>query len=239
MKLHHMRPEQVQAAAARNAPVLIPSGVIEYHGPHLPIGTDFLIVQSLVDAIEEKTDVVAAPPVMLGPTGSWAGGPAEGEFDFPPEPLFQFVKAELRGLLDMGFRRIYVMQHHQGTDGLEGLCWRRAAAELALEDGRRAGAGWGRAPAAERPQVFGRVRVLAPQAFLEGEDARIPWGHGSLGETAYMLARFPRLCRMENLASAPRADWLQSAGDATPEMGQRWFDLCVESWVRALAAEER
>ena len=31
---------QVEAAAARGAAVLVPSGVVEQHGPHLPTGTD-------------------------------------------------------------------------------------------------------------------------------------------------------------------------------------------------------
>jgi len=234
MKLVELRPEQIREAVKKNTPVLIPSGVIEYHGPHLPIGTDFLIVKSIVDEIERRCEVVVAPAVALGPTGSWAAGPSDGELDFPPEPLFQYVKAELRGLLDMGFRRIFVMQHHQGTDGLQGLCWRRAAAELALEDGRAEGCGWGRRPHNERPQVFGRIQVLAPNAFLKGEDAKIPWGHGSIGETAYMLGVFPHLTKMENLPSAPEPDWLRDSHKATPQMGRRWFELCVSSWVSAL-----
>ena len=235
MKLTEMRQEQIHDAVARDVPILMPSGVVEYHGPHLPIGTDFLIVKSIIDEIDRRCEAVVAPGAPLGPTGSWAAGPEDGELDFPPEPLFQYVKAELRGLLEMGFKSIYVMQHHQGTNGLQGLCWQRAAAELTLEAGRAEGAGWGRLPRDKRPQVFGRFRVLAPGAFLEGEDAKIPWGHGSIGETAYMLAICPEQVKMENLADAPEADWLANSADATAEMGRRWFELCVSSWVDALS----
>ena len=121
-----------------------------------------------------------------------------------------------------------------GQDGLEGLCAQRAAAELALEDGRATGVRWGRRPRDQRPQVFGRIRVLAPNAFLTGDDANIPWGHGSIGETAYILAVFPELAKMENLPQDTDIDWLQNSHDATPEMGRRWFELCVTSWVGAL-----
>ena len=41
MRFVEMRPEQLQDAVRRNVPVLMPAGVVEYHGPHLPIGTDF------------------------------------------------------------------------------------------------------------------------------------------------------------------------------------------------------
>ncbi|MBI2192197.1 MAG: creatininase family protein [Planctomycetes bacterium] len=235
MKLWEMLPEQVREAARKNTPVLIAAGVIEYHGPHLPIGTDFLIAHSIVEEVARRCECVAAPPLILGPTGSWAAGPLDGEFDFPAEPFFHYVKAELRGLLDMGFRRILVLQHHQGPEGVQSLCIRRAASELALEDGRARGHSWGQRPPAEQPRVFDRIQVLAPTSFLSGEEAQIPWGHGSLGETGYILGVYPSLAKMENLPAKPNISWLKESGKATAEMGRRWFDLCVQSWVKALS----
>lgn len=236
MKLIAMRPEQVREAVRKDTPILIAAGVIEYHGPHLPIGTDFLIANSIVEAVEERSGAVVAPPLPLGPTGSWAAGPEDGEFDFPPEPFFHYVKAELRGILDMGFKRIYVLQHHQGPEGVQSLCLRRAAAELALEDGRAKGHSWGQRSPAEQPQVFGRIQVLSPTSFLKGEEANIPWGHASLGETGYILGVYPGLAKMENLPERLEIEWLENSSRATAEMGKRWFELCVDSWVKALTS---
>ncbi len=239
MKLIEMLPEQVRQAVEKNTPVVLAAGVIEYHGPHLPIGTDFLIANSIIEGVESRCEVVLAPPLPLGPTGSWAAGPEDGEFDFPPEPFFQFVKAELRGLLDMGFRRILVLQHHQGPEGAQSLCIRRAATELAIEDGlaESGGHSWGQLPPEERPEVFGRIQVLAPTSFLEGEEANIPWGHASLGETGYILGVYPELAKMENLPADPQIEWLQNSGQATGAMGEKWYELCVNSWVEALKGE--
>lgn len=235
MRLTEMLPEQVREAARKNTPVLIAAGVIEYHGPHLPIGTDFLIANSIIEEVGRRCESVIAPAWPLGPTGSWASGPLDGEFDFPPEPFFHYVKAQLRGLLDMGFRRILILQHHQGPEGVQSLCIRRAISELDLEDGRAHGHSWGQLPPADRPGVFGRMQVFAPTSFLSGEEANIPWGHGSLGETGYILGVYPHLVKMGNLPAQPKIEWLKESGKATPEMGRRWFDLCVNSWVKALS----
>lgn len=45
MILTKMRPEELKDAVKRNIPIIMAAGVVEYHGPHLPIGTDFLISQ--------------------------------------------------------------------------------------------------------------------------------------------------------------------------------------------------
>ena len=88
MYLTHMRPEQIQDAVQRNVPVLMAAGCIEYHGPHLPIGTDFLIANSVCVETEKRVECVMAPPLSLAPTLAWAAGPEEGEIDFDPEVFF-------------------------------------------------------------------------------------------------------------------------------------------------------
>ena len=88
MYLTHMRPEQIQDAVQRNVPVLMAAGCIEYHGPHLPIGTDFLIANSVCVEAEKRVECVMAPPLSLAPTLAWAAGPEEGEIDFDPEVFF-------------------------------------------------------------------------------------------------------------------------------------------------------
>jgi len=149
--LIHMRPEQVQDAVARNVPVLMPAGCVEYHGPHLPIGTDFLIANSICVEAEKRVECVMAPPLQFAPTLDWAAGPEEGEADFDPEAFFQYARESLRRIAAMGFRRIYILQHHQGPDGLEVLCLKRAAMEVVRETVHEWGAGWGRGSREEVP----------------------------------------------------------------------------------------
>ncbi len=51
MILVKMRPEELKDAVKRNIPIIMAAGVVEYHGPHLPIGTDFLIANAVCERV--------------------------------------------------------------------------------------------------------------------------------------------------------------------------------------------
>ncbi|MFK0259636.1 creatininase family protein [Streptomyces sp. NPDC090445] len=69
------------AAAAAGACVLLPTGVIEQHGPHLPLGTDAYGAYQLCRMVEDELDrhrvpALIAPPVFWGinqVSGAFAG----------------------------------------------------------------------------------------------------------------------------------------------------------------------
>lgn len=45
--------------------VIIPFGSIEQHGPHLPIGTDYLQATAFSDAIGKKLNAFVYPPIPI------------------------------------------------------------------------------------------------------------------------------------------------------------------------------
>ena len=51
MRYELMRPHQIRDAVARNLPVILPLGVMEYHGEHLPVGMDSLAVTRALDRL--------------------------------------------------------------------------------------------------------------------------------------------------------------------------------------------
>ncbi|MCC7261681.1 MAG: creatininase family protein [Candidatus Latescibacteria bacterium] len=241
MYLIYMRPEQVQDAVRRNVPVVIPAGCVEYHGPHLPIGTDFLIANSVCVEAEKRVECVVAPPLALAPTMAWAAGPEEGEVDFDPEAFFVYARETLRRLAAMGFRRIYLLQHHQGPDGLEVLCLKRAAGEVVRETVHQWGAGWGRRPPEELPipNIFGWIQVAYIDSFSRYPGpypGQIPIGHAGKGETQLIMAALPDTVRLEALDTLERLpQWLEDATAADAEEGRRWLEFCVLGWVGELA----
>jgi creatinine amidohydrolase/Fe(II)-dependent formamide hydrolase-like protein len=192
MFLVQMRPEELQDAVKRNIPVIMAARVVECHGPHLPIGTDFLIANTVCEEVEKRCEcvplvhqrlrlMVLAPPLPFGPTMSWAAGSDEGEVDFEPELFFRYVKEVLKSIVTMGFKRTYVCQHHQNPDGLQSLCLRRAAAEIIRDIGRSWGNGWGkrRHESLPNPNIFSLIRVVGPDScsnYPPGRE-RMPVGH--------------------------------------------------------------
>lgn len=45
---------------------VIPTGSIEQHGPHLPLGTDYYIADYLAKELAKKTDVIVTPTIPVG-----------------------------------------------------------------------------------------------------------------------------------------------------------------------------
>lgn len=237
MYLVHMRPEQVQDAVARNVALVIPAGCTEYHGPHLPIGTDFLIANAVCEGAEKEVECVVGPPLSMAPTMAWAAGPEEGEVDFDPEAFFVYVREVLRRIAAMGFRRIYVLQHHQGPDGLEVLCIKRAAGEVVRETVHRWGAAWGRGPTEDLPipDIFGWIRIAHIDTFSQYPGPKpgpIPVGHAGRGETQLIMGSLPDTVRMAALDTLDRLPlWLEDADEADAADGRAWIDFCVKGWV--------
>ena len=242
MRFVEMRPEQLQDAVRRNVPVLMPAGVVEYHGPHLPLGTDFLIANAICEEAARRAECVLWPPFSFGPTLSWAAGPAEGEVDFSPEPFFQYAREVLRHVISLGFRRVYIMQHHQGPEGLQVLCLKRAAMEVVRDLTAQWGAEWGRrAPSTlPVPDIFGMIKVAALDTFSAYPSPtaeRVPVGHAGKGETQLIMAAYPETVRMAALDSLPvLPEWLLDATEATAQEGRRWLEFCIQGWVNELGA---
>src|SRR3954467_5368321 len=64
--IKEMLPDDVEATLQRDARLIIPVGTCEQHGPHLPLGSDTLIVERLTSDLSAEFDVLLAPTVEYG-----------------------------------------------------------------------------------------------------------------------------------------------------------------------------
>lgn len=108
--------EEVEEAVKRNAIVLFPVGVVEAHGPHLPLGTD--IFAALNQALEVKRyfeaeggACVVAPPFYFGGTQAMTRQFA-GTFTSSVENIIASVKDILTSLDRFGFQRTVFLNAH-------------------------------------------------------------------------------------------------------------------------------
>lgn len=174
--------KEVEEALQRTDTIILPVGSIEQHGPHLPLGTDFLqgidfgryAVRVLRDRGRE---------VVLGPTIPF--GVAPYHMDFPgtislkPETLLATLMEVCGSLIHHGFKRIALLLAHGGN-------WpvmQTATQVLNREtDAQVIALNW--LPFMER-EVYPKV--------LKAGDS----GHGGESETARGLVSHPKLVMME------------------------------------------
>ncbi len=237
MWLKRMLPHQIQEAIANDLPLLIPASCVECHGAHAGVGLDTIIVEELCRAIAERLPVVIAPTMDYGPTGWAVSGPEWGTVDVDGNRFYLFVKDVLRSFLLMGWRRIFVIVHHQGMEGPEALAFRKAASELAFElTLREKGLGWWGFQSPEtHGNVWTRIRVM-PSILPEAENI-CRGDHAGRFETSLLLYLCPEAVDLTQLQKptfwyADRPD--NPAKDATREDGELFFKAMVEAWVKCL-----
>jgi len=176
--LHELTREQARIVAPDSL-ALFPVGATEQHGPHLPVGTDFLIVEHV--ARQAALEAAAQIPIVVVPTLPYGSSahhlPFGGTMSLRAEIYYQVVYDLAESLVTGGFRRIFILNGHGGNHELVQL----VARELALKYPVNVAAGsyW----------------HIAWEALMEAgahQDGRVP-GHAGAYETSQMLALRPDL----------------------------------------------
>ena len=62
MRYELMLPHQIRTAIDGNWPVVLPLGVLEYHGEHMAVGMDTLAVTRILEILENEANLVILPP---------------------------------------------------------------------------------------------------------------------------------------------------------------------------------
>ncbi len=240
MKLAHLSWPEV-AAISRETVVLVPTGSLEQHGPHLPLFTDSLLVTRVAEEVEARCsdEVLLTPTLWLGASGHHLAFPGtlSASFSGYEEALTQVILSLKRH----GFHRFFVLNGHGGNTELNGIALRK------LKE-------------ADPSLTLGHSGYFAFIGELVGKTLTGPLKeirHACEAEASLMLHLFPELVRQEKL----RDDGLRPSGDlrgmvhlfdeiteqgsygfatlATAEKGKILYDAavagCVEQ-MRALAA---
>lgn len=95
--------------------VVIPIGTIEAHGEHLPLGTDVLIPEGLVERLEAKIgdQILFAPSINYGHVWTLAAYP--GYVNISTETLTRYIYEVGKSMLDNGFKNIVLLNGHGGN----------------------------------------------------------------------------------------------------------------------------
>ena len=121
-------------AFMKTGAAFLPVGTLEWHGNHLPIETDFLVAQRVCEILAGKEDYVL-PPVFMGTDKThrrgnekfngmdhWLGKKLKGSvYYLGPQLFFTFIKAITENLLTQGFKKIYIVTGHGGSEHIKTL----------------------------------------------------------------------------------------------------------------------
>ncbi len=118
--MSEMTYEQIEALVEQNAIVLFPVGIIEEHGPHLPLGTDIYLAYKQAHDVWEELNVMGipcaiAPPFYLGGVQALTRH-FPGTFAFRKETIMACIGEYLENLNRFGFKRVVFFNNH--GDGL-------------------------------------------------------------------------------------------------------------------------
>lgn len=109
-QLDYMTWAEAQQFMEHSDAAILPVGTVEMHGPHLPLGNDYLTAWAVARLAAARCDAVVLPPLAY----SWTGAtrPFAGTVSVPADLVIRFVKAICASLIEHGFRRIVLVSIH-------------------------------------------------------------------------------------------------------------------------------
>jgi creatinine amidohydrolase/Fe(II)-dependent formamide hydrolase-like protein len=243
-----MLPHHIEMAIEGDWPVVWPVGPLEYHGQHMSVGMDTLVVVRIVERLEQEMDMVVLPTFWWGPA-SYAVEPPErkGSVQVEADHLIPVVRDIFRSLLRIGFRNIHFFIHHQSENFFQGMPTDlafRTAARLAIFEAieqERGEGWWGDNAMADYYEAH--AQGLNPFNWISGHPlmdgaiiGQYPFDHAAKGETSLMMELAPETVDMSHLDTSKW--YLETATEATRELGARGAALCLDRMRRILTREQ-
>lgn len=235
-------PDFVKAVSQSGKVCIIPLGIIEKHGPHMPLGTDLIDARAQVlNAVKEEYAVVF-PEYYVGQINEARHQP--GVIAYSPDLIWKMLQETCSEISRNGFEKIIFVNGHGGNNDLvkyfcmSQLSEKRNYAIYLFQP---------KTDANEHKKVEELMKKLPPST---GE-------HAGAMETSYMLVVRPDLVKLDNASMQSGDDlnrlvnlpdvytgiwWYAKfpnhyAGDAnyaTPELGRAMLEEDTKQLVRMI-----
>jgi len=241
MQWEELTASDFQKAVRETGVCVIAMGVIERHGEHLPLGTDYLVAHRVACLAAEKEPAVVFPPFYFGQIYEARCFP--GTVTVRPRLLLELIQGVFDEIGRNGFRKIIAYNGHGGNIHLLNFLAQCTLCE-------------------EKPYcVYVPTQRLTPEREEEWQAMRETsfGGHACEVETSMVLGTVPHLVRMDRVPDEPAVPlnrmknlpptftgiWWYSdypdhyAGDARPaseEKGRTLVRLASETLAEYIAA---
>ena len=193
------------------APVILATGAIEQHGPHLPVAVDALMGQVWLSLALARLPAGAScyvtPPITIGKSNEHTGFP--GTLIISKGTLRELLLATARQLRAWGFRQLAVINTHGGNISVLRYTLREITETIGL-----------------------RADVLRAEVKQEISEQESTYGfHAGEVETSWMLAAAGHLVRMVEARCEYPAQ-IDDPGELRPEAAPATFSWATKDVSR-------
>jgi creatinine amidohydrolase len=231
---------EVQQAASEHPLAILPLGSLEYHGPHNPLGSDTIIISGIAQRVATRSNALLFPTVMFTQCPAQTAH-FQGTISIRPEVMTTYFAEILRNILHLGFRKVFILNGHDGNIGPG----RGAIAQVADEtkDATLLLASWWEFLPGESMKALGM--------FHQSNGGH---GHGGPLETSAVAAFRPDLIHTEKARDLPEppdlsggppyflqkstaADWPGYSGhvsEASAEKGRKLVQMSEDGIVKLI-----
>jgi len=115
--MEEMTVKDMQEAMKKTSTVIIPVGVVEQHGYHLPLSTDIHNSVQLTRKAGDKLNAVVAPAVSY----CFSGGTLLGTVNVSPNTFGLMISEICSEFVRMKFKNIIILLGHGGSDNTNAL----------------------------------------------------------------------------------------------------------------------
>ena len=113
-QMTQMTVEEVRAYLKKKQTIILPYGLCEQHGYHLPLDTDIRNAEYISAALAEKLDCIVAPTLNY----TFSGGMLPGTINVKPNTFSTLVGEIIESLTLQGFRNFIIIPGHGGSESL-------------------------------------------------------------------------------------------------------------------------
>lgn len=177
-ELMNLTQPEAEILLKKNPVVVIPTGSVEQHGPHLPFGTDYIASLVISQKVANKLDALLLPFTPIGVTPIHMS--FVGTLSLRPETYMSMLADVCESIIRHGAKKIVVINWHELNKPLIDIV-------------------------ASRMQEKHAVRFILVQAHfvaLELFGQEVGLTHGGLLEALPVLAYDPSLAKLERATNA-------------------------------------
>jgi creatinine amidohydrolase len=219
---------------------ILPLGSLEFHGPHNPLGSDSIIISGIAERVTARTGGLLFPTIKFTQCPAHTAHFA-GTMSIRPEVMTMYFADVLRNILHIGFRKIFILNGHDGNIGPG----RGAIAQVANEENDAA-------------LLFASWWEFLPGEMMKSlgvfHQANGGHGHGGPLETSAVAAFRPDLVHLDKARDLPEppdlsdgapyylqkstaAEWPGYSGhvsEASAEKGKKLVQISEDGIVKLL-----